>query len=292
MFRTLCTLRVTFFIRFDSFVCSLMAGIPTSCRHFCSYPGPRNEAPECKIWEAARATSAAPTFFKPIKIIDSSGLACDYVDGGLGFNNPAQEVISQAKLLFGDRSIGVVVSIGTGVQDIRELQRPQGINKIFPIKNVKAMLGILTDVDTVHKKMAEEYRDGDRYSRFNVTAEGIKRISLDDWKKMQKVKDDTDKYVTELDVSSQISRVVSCLCSLSTTASLPSLVQIHPGKTIPPLKVKETSPEHAETVQLSGTTIIVRAVSSIVLHVLNLVAGRRPGSVYWIMQHPNPRIYQ
>ncbi|SJL06800.1 uncharacterized protein ARMOST_10142 [Armillaria ostoyae] len=43
----------------------------------------------------------------------------------------------------------------------------------------------------------------------------------------------------------------------STAASLLSSAQIHPGKTLPPLKVKETSPERAETVQFSGTTIIV-----------------------------------
>ncbi|KAK0218890.1 Redoxin [Armillaria fumosa] len=43
----------------------------------------------------------------------------------------------------------------------------------------------------------------------------------------------------------------------STAASLLSSAQIHPGKTLPPLKVKETSPERAETVQLSGTTVIV-----------------------------------
>ncbi|PBK83390.1 thioredoxin-like protein, partial [Armillaria gallica] len=43
----------------------------------------------------------------------------------------------------------------------------------------------------------------------------------------------------------------------STAASLLSSAQIHPGKTLPPLKVKETSPERTETVQLSGTSIIV-----------------------------------
>ena len=36
-----------------------------------------------KIWEAARATSAAPTYFPRIKLGDH-----EYVDGGLGFNNP------------------------------------------------------------------------------------------------------------------------------------------------------------------------------------------------------------
>ena len=36
-----------------------------------------------KIWEAGRATSAAPTYFPRIKLDEY-----EYVDGGVGFNNP------------------------------------------------------------------------------------------------------------------------------------------------------------------------------------------------------------
>ena len=39
--------------------------------------------PDIKIWEAARATSAAPTYFEPMKIGDYT-----LVDGGLEANNP------------------------------------------------------------------------------------------------------------------------------------------------------------------------------------------------------------
>ncbi|KAK0218897.1 Redoxin, partial [Armillaria fumosa] len=41
------------------------------------------------------------------------------------------------------------------------------------------------------------------------------------------------------------------------TAAFLSSAQIHPGKPLQPLKAKETTPERAETVQLSGTTAIV-----------------------------------
>jgi len=43
----------------------------------------------CKIWQAARATSAAPTFFKRIKI----GRKQEYIDGGMGCNNPSEVVL-------------------------------------------------------------------------------------------------------------------------------------------------------------------------------------------------------
>jgi patatin-like phospholipase/acyl hydrolase len=38
-----------------------------------------------KIWEAACATSAAPGYFQRFK---KAGSTEEYVDGGLGFNNP------------------------------------------------------------------------------------------------------------------------------------------------------------------------------------------------------------
>jgi patatin-like phospholipase/acyl hydrolase len=41
------------------------------------------DLPEIKLWEAARATSAAPLYFAPMKIKDQS-----FVDGGLQANNP------------------------------------------------------------------------------------------------------------------------------------------------------------------------------------------------------------
>ena len=43
----------------------------------------RSLLPDIKIWEAARATSAAPTYFKPLKVGDY-----ELLDGGLGANNP------------------------------------------------------------------------------------------------------------------------------------------------------------------------------------------------------------
>lgn len=39
--------------------------------------------PDVKIWEAARATSAAPAYFAPITVGNYT-----LVDGGLGANNP------------------------------------------------------------------------------------------------------------------------------------------------------------------------------------------------------------
>lgn len=47
--------------------------------------------PDIKIWEAARATSAAPMYFDPMKVTDTSKEGkpvYELIDGGLGANNP------------------------------------------------------------------------------------------------------------------------------------------------------------------------------------------------------------
>ncbi len=68
----------------------------------------------CRIWEAARATSAAPTFFKRIEI-GPSGSGIEYVDAGLGCNNPIKQVIEEAVRVFGeDSEVACIVSIGAG----------------------------------------------------------------------------------------------------------------------------------------------------------------------------------
>lgn len=50
-----------------------------------SYRNPQDISllPDIKIWEAARATSAAPYYFKPMQVGPYK-----LVDGGLGANNP------------------------------------------------------------------------------------------------------------------------------------------------------------------------------------------------------------
>lgn len=47
-----------------------------------------SESPKVKLWEAARATSAAPTYFDPLTITDEAGKETKFLDGGLQANNP------------------------------------------------------------------------------------------------------------------------------------------------------------------------------------------------------------
>lgn len=69
-----------------------------------------------RIWEAARATSAASSFFDAINIGDPKQR---FLDGGTGANNPVQHVWNEAAdLLTSEQSLsenlGCLLSIGTG----------------------------------------------------------------------------------------------------------------------------------------------------------------------------------
>lgn len=67
---------------------------------------------ECKIWEACRATSAAPTFFDAIKI---GPYGQEFIDGGLLYNNPIQLLHREATAVWPDLiKDAQFVSIGTG----------------------------------------------------------------------------------------------------------------------------------------------------------------------------------
>jgi len=72
-------------------VTTLLRGTGAQAERLRIYGTATEDAFPGKIWEAARATAAAPTFFLPINV---AGLT--YGDGGTGWNNPTAEAINEA----------------------------------------------------------------------------------------------------------------------------------------------------------------------------------------------------
>src|SRR5580658_7606193 len=69
--------------------------------------------------EVARATSAAPTYFEPMKLL--TGTFTDYytlIDGGVFANNPAACALVEARATHPEASDFLVVSLGTGALNL------------------------------------------------------------------------------------------------------------------------------------------------------------------------------
>lgn len=81
-----------------------------------TYSSENGRATDCTIIEAARATSAAPTYFDAITItFPSTNTRCVFLDGGVGHNNPSPLALTEANGIWPGRTIKLLLSIGTGV---------------------------------------------------------------------------------------------------------------------------------------------------------------------------------
>jgi uncharacterized protein len=80
----------------------------------CNHKSEVAEDKDFRLWEIARATSAAPTYFEPAQIRTRSGKTRDLIDGGVYANNPAMEAYVAARRIFPNERDIVLVSLGTG----------------------------------------------------------------------------------------------------------------------------------------------------------------------------------
>ena len=144
---------------------------------------------DCPIWQACRATSAAPTFFPPMKIGNPQ---VAYVDGGMGYNNPIRALMEEASHIWPYRKTGCIVSIGTGVLISRDVGR-----------TIKPLLDKVTEMATDTEKAARDFEEEMKYKhgneqeiyfRFNVQ-HGLEHIGLEEWKEMDRTKVATQDYL-------------------------------------------------------------------------------------------------
>lgn len=79
----------------------------------CLDPSEQAAQHDFPLWQIARATSAAPTYFPPAGITNRIGQRFAMVDGGVFANNPALCAVASAQKIFKDEDF-LVVSLGTG----------------------------------------------------------------------------------------------------------------------------------------------------------------------------------
>eukprot|EP00698_Gefionella_okellyi_P001556 TRINITY_DN1148_c0_g1_i2.p1 TRINITY_DN1148_c0_g1~~TRINITY_DN1148_c0_g1_i2.p1 ORF type:complete len:894 (+),score=144.29 TRINITY_DN1148_c0_g1_i2:2545-5226(+) len=139
---------------------------------------------DARCWEAARASSAAPTFFKSYR--DSRKLS--HVDGGLVANNPAMVAVDEVVAAqLGPATGCVVISVGTGKYP--KAVRIQRKNKGYtnpPADLVSVIVGVaknVVDTATSTKQVHKALKKGvdsrvEHYLRFDPFSNG--RIKLND----------------------------------------------------------------------------------------------------------------
>lgn len=158
-----------------------------------SYSLPEEPNISATICQAALATSAATTFFDPVSIGDRT-----FADGGLGANNPVDEIEGEASNIWcsetGDLKplVKCFVSIGTGNPG----------KKAFGDSIVKflsqTVVNIATETENTERKFIARWAkhfDEKRYFRFNVD-QGLQDIGLDEYKKKGAMEAATHGYIT------------------------------------------------------------------------------------------------
>ena len=164
---------------------------------------PRGSPLDCKIWEAARATSATPTFFERIEI----GRNQPFVDGGVGCNNPSQVVLHEAKALFGGaRQIGCLVSIGTGQATVINMEKPGLFDK-----SIDTLKAISTDCEGTHEAMLRLFANlPNTYFRLNVE-QGMQGVEFFEWAKLANVEAHTTQYMLKNEVDTTLAELANAV---------------------------------------------------------------------------------
>jgi predicted acylesterase/phospholipase RssA len=147
-------------------------------------------APEATICQAARATSAAPTFLPPVEI---NGIR--YVDGALTYNNPIVKAREEANHLWRGQSMGCIVSIGTGLTSLRYIGPSPSSLVQFAVKK-------MTSSDETARAFETEIHQSNGgyeqkiYYRFNVIR-GLEGTDIDEVAKAPKIRAVTMSYLNE-----------------------------------------------------------------------------------------------
>lgn len=170
--------------------------------------------PNVLIYQAARATTAATTYFRPMPIRDDEGREEKFVDAALGMNNPISKCLEEAAELYGkQRTLGCLVSLGTGSRHVE--MHPHGGKLIRQLKflgsTIKLMKEIGTDSEKDHERMRVKFADfEDTYFRLNVDG-GAQGIELSDWKMIGELKKRTKLYLQSPEVRKSIEGLADVL---------------------------------------------------------------------------------
>ena len=137
------------------------------------------------IWKVARATSAAPGYFPPIRIeTDNGSKVITFKDGGFGSNNPSEEAYRDILNKHGGIvHMGPFISIGTGITPLDMFGR-RSDNLSTAIVNAKTAFKLPSRTLRAHENMVWHANEDDEerfpYFRFDGGPK-LGEVDLGEW---------------------------------------------------------------------------------------------------------------
>ncbi|KAK3628161.1 hypothetical protein LTR56_018773 [Elasticomyces elasticus] len=204
-----------------TFVVAMSAG----ARHprlFTNYRKPHEQSDywnKVKMWEAARATSAATSFFAPIEIDKVS-----YVDGGLLANNPVNMLWAEAQSTWSEHPIEAqvrcLVSLGTGEPTLEAFGTS--------LKAVgRSLIAIATESEGTATAFLANHRDlAQRGGYFRFDPTNLDKIGIDEAEKRGDIQERTEIWAEKSHIKDEMCRFQM--------AARNEPKQIVPRKTTPP----------------------------------------------------------
>jgi hypothetical protein len=136
------------------------------------------------VWEAARGTSAAFPHFAPYTKGEKKLL-----DGGFKANCPAQLGYTEARHIWPEKSLDVLVSLGTGTFD----GKPAHLPKNLVLKVGRGVVRAITNSTQLWKDFLETVEDKSRCHRLDPLL--TQDFGLTDVKNMSRISDDTNNWL-------------------------------------------------------------------------------------------------
>lgn len=188
-----------------------------------SYPDSTN-VDGLTLWQAARATSAAPTFFKRLKIGTR-----EYIDGGIGCNNPSRVLLKELQRIYRrdpSHTVSCIINIGTGIPKDLGLEELTGTGIGWLLDVAGTLKSMATDCEAIAEDMASIFKNTQNfYFRFNVE-QGLQDISLDNFEKLNVVRAKTEKYLAKDVQQNQLLQAAKAVASNRTGSCLISELSI------------------------------------------------------------------
>ncbi|KAK5743050.1 hypothetical protein LTS12_024006 [Elasticomyces elasticus] len=184
-----------------TFVVAMSAG----ARHprlFTNYRKPHEQSDywnKVKMWEAARATSAATSFFAPIEIDKVS-----YVDGGLLANNPVNMLWAEAQSTWSEHPIEAqvrcLVSLGTGEPTLEAFGTS--------LKAVgRSLIAIATESEGTATAFLANHRDlAQRGGYFRFDPTNLDKIGIDEAEKRGDIQERTEIWAEKSHIKDEMCR--------------------------------------------------------------------------------------